>query len=36
MTNKGKLLNYRRWLLKQLKKVDDKLLSLYSKSPYKR
>ena len=30
MTYKGKLLRYRRWLVKQIKKVDRKLLSLHA------
>lgn len=36
MTYKGRLENYKKWLLKQLRKVDNKLLSLQSKAPYRR
>ena len=32
MTYKGKLLRYKRWLEKQLKKVNEKLLSLHAKN----
>ena len=35
MTYKGKLEAYKRWLEKQLRKVNNKLVSLHAKPPYK-